>query len=97
MRHEIPMPRRRARLSIAAAGAALALLFVLGCGDSSNRRRLQTVVDVRDQSVVVRYEDGRQVEVLNDMNWDLTTGQEVKVVENCDGRLHVAAAYAMTP
>jgi hypothetical protein len=71
----------------------LASLLLLACGRRPSRR-LQTVVSVRDETVVVHYEDGRQIEVLNDMNYDLVAGQEVKVVENCDGRLHVAAAYA---
>ena len=59
------------------------------------RHELQTVVKVRDRTVVVRYEDGRLAEVLNDMDYELAPDQQVKVVENCDGRLHVAVAYAV--
>jgi hypothetical protein len=51
-------------------------------------------VKVRGTNVVVRYEDGRLAEVLNDMGYELAPDQEVKVVENCDGDLHVAVAYA---
>ncbi len=54
---------------------------------------LQTVVRVEQQRVVVRYSDGKVRKVLNDFGYELSPGQEVKVVENCDGRLHVAVAY----
>ncbi len=42
----------------------------------------------------MRYKDGHLAEVLNDMNYDLVKAQEVKVLENCDGYLHVVVAYA---
>ena len=67
-------------------------LTMFGCQDP--RRELQTVVKLGTGTVVVRYDDGRLAEVLNDMNYELVADQEVKVVENCDGDLHVVVAYA---
>lgn len=75
-------------------GIVLGFLVVVSIGCSDPRRQTQTVVKVGESTVVVRYEDGRLAEVLNDMNYDLIPNQEVKVVENCDGHLHVVAAYA---
>ncbi len=72
----------------------LGLLTMASVGCSDPRRQTQTVVEVGKSTVVVRYEDGRLAEVLNDMDYDLAPDQEVKVVENCDGHLHVVAAYA---
>jgi hypothetical protein len=67
-------------------------LFVAGAVGCGSRNETQTVVKVRAGTVVVRYEDGRLAEVENDMGYELVAGQEVKVVENCDGALHVAMA-----
>ena len=75
---------------LAAGVAALALaVTAYGC-----RNELQTVVETRERTVVVRYEDGRLVEVLNDLRFELAPGQQVKVVGNCDGVPHVVTTYA---
>lgn len=76
-------------LLLCAAFPLLAAVILAGC-----RNELQTVVQCSDRTVVVRYEDGRLAEVLNDMEYELEPGQRVKVTENCDGDLHVVVAYA---
>lgn len=77
-------------IRLAADAAALALcISAPGCGN-----RLQTVVEAREGTVLVRYADGTSAEVLNDMRYELVPGQQVKVTENCDGYPHVAVAYA---
>lgn len=73
----------------AALAAPLLAATAPGCGND-----LQTVVESRAHTVLVRYGDGTLAEVLNDMQYDLAPGQQVRVVENCDGQPHVAVAYA---
>lgn len=86
------MDRTKKTIALLAAGvAALALCMTApACRDD-----LQTVVEVRETTVLVRYQDGRMVEVLNDMQYELAPGQQVKVTGNCDGNPHVAVAYAV--
>ncbi|MEZ4649476.1 MAG: hypothetical protein R3E97_11980 [Candidatus Eisenbacteria bacterium] len=79
---------RPVRLAASLSLLCAATLFA-GC-----RNELQTVVECSDTTVVVRYENGRLAEVLNDMDYDLEPGQQVKVTENCNGALHVVVAYA---
>lgn len=82
-------PKNASTRLAAALGALLLATTAPGCAND-----LQTVVETRANTVLVRYEDGRLAEVLNDMRYDLAEGQQVKVVENCDGQLHIAVAYA---
>ncbi len=81
-------PNRTGTRVAAVVGVLLLAATAPGCAND-----LQTVVETRANTVLVRYEDGSLAEVLNDMRYELAPGQQVKVVENCDGQPHVAAAY----
>ncbi len=81
---------KKSSTHLAACVVALALcLTAPGCGND-----LQTVVETKQDTVLVRYKDGTLVQVLNDMRYELAPGQQVKVTENCEGYPHVAVAYA---